>query len=52
MREREREKEVDNILLFYCIILWVANGRVWSGHNWVGYIKLIYPFETHLTNFF
>ena len=25
---------------------------VWGGHNWVGYIKPIYLFKTHLTNFF
>ena len=23
---------------------------VWGGHNWVGYIKLIYPFKTHSSN--
>ena len=30
----------------------VANGWVWGGHNWVGHIKPIYPFKTHLTNCF
>ena len=24
--------------------LGVSNRWVWGGHNWVGYIKLIYPF--------
>ena len=30
----------------------VASGWVWGGHNWVGHIKPIYPFKTHLTNCF
>ena len=30
----------------------VANGWVWGGHNWVGHIKSIYPFKTHLINCF
>ena len=25
--------------------LGVANGWVWGGHNWVGYIKPIYPLK-------
>ena len=36
---------------FSMLKLRVSNGWVWSGHNWVGYIKLIYPFITHLTNY-
>ena len=38
-------KETWSIL--YNIELWVgvSNWWVWGGHNWVGYIKLIYPLK-------
>ena len=38
-REREREREV--IVLY----VEVSNGWVSGGHNWIGYIKFIYPLK-------
>ena len=39
----ERQWESDGHNPHLCI--GVSNGWVWSVHNWVGYIKLIYPLK-------
>ena len=33
-------------------LIGVSNWWIWGKYNWVGYIKLIFPFVAHLTNYF
>ena len=38
------------IMVSFPSLVGVSNWWVWGGHNWIRYIKLIYPFIAHLTN--